>query len=145
MEVELQGEDGSNFTLATADKALFGRGSGFNTHDRTVSRRHVSFQLNNPETSPPRVSFQVIGNNPIWVSTTTNHGGETLSLFRKFDEGHLELGDRFSLSGKAPFWFHFKEKEKGQISEPELNSDQVVDVSGIDPVKGIAFLSIFNN
>ncbi|XP_057459201.1 double-strand break repair protein mus-23 [Lotus japonicus] len=140
MEFELQAEDGSNFTLTTAATALFGRDSGFNTHDRTVSRRHVSFQLNNPETSPPRVSFQVIGNNPIWVSTTTNHGGATLKLFRKFDEGHLELGDRFSLSGKAPFWFHFK--EKGPIAEPELNSDQVVDVSGIDPVKEFGFLVI---
>lgn len=131
--MEVEGEDGSKFKLALgmgANKALFGRGSGFNTDDRTVSRRHVSFQLNG-ETEPPRVSFQVIGRNPIWVLTNTDGA---LRTFRKFDKGHLELGDRFCLSGKAPFWFHLR---KGSESPKiDLHFDQV-DVSVIDPVKGI--------
>ncbi|KAJ1382207.1 SMAD/FHA domain superfamily [Sesbania bispinosa] len=136
MEVELEGEDGSKFALGTADKAFFGRGSGFNTNDRTVSRRHVSFQLikSESDSEPPRVSFQVIGRNPVWVCT--HKDGRTLRLFRKFDKGHLEFGDRFCLSGKAPLWFDLK---KNSSSRSELNFDEV-DVSAIDPVKEFGFL-----
>ncbi|PNX90542.1 SMAD/FHA [Trifolium pratense] len=101
--MEFQGEDGSKFPLQTSDKLLFGRGFGFNTDDHTVSRRHVSFQLNESESESPRVSFQVIGRNPIWV--LKNNDG-TLNLFRKFDMGQLELGDRFCLSGKTPIWYY---------------------------------------
>ncbi|XP_045799974.1 VID27-like protein [Trifolium pratense] len=132
--MEFQGEDGSKFPLQTSDKLLFGRGFGFNTDDHTVSRRHVSFQLNESESESPRVSFQVIGRNPIWV--LKNNDG-TLNLFRKFDMGHLELGDRFCLSGgKTPIWFNFS---KNQDSECEIDFDQI-DVSQFDPVKEFGFL-----
>jgi len=45
VEVEVQGEDGSKTALGKDEKTVFGRGCGFNTEDRTVSRRHVSFEL----------------------------------------------------------------------------------------------------
>jgi hypothetical protein len=133
MEFQFEGEDGSKFLLQTGDKLLFGRGSGFNTDDQTVSRRHVSFQLNESDSESPRVSFQVIGRNPIWVLKNNDRGA--LKLFRKFDKGQLELGDRFCLSGKAPIWFNFN---KNQDFECEIDFDQL-DVSQFDPVKGIFF------
>lgn len=131
--MEVEGEDGSKFALERGNKSLFGRGSGFTTDDRTVSRRHVSFQLN--ESQPSRVSIQVIGRNPIWV--LINKDG-TLKLFKKFDKGYLEPGDRFCLSGKIPFWFNLKEVRVAEHESynSDLNFDQL-DVSGIDPVKGI--------
>ncbi|XP_027344364.1 uncharacterized protein LOC113856641 [Abrus precatorius] len=130
LEVELQGEDGSKFALGKEDNVVFGRGCGFNTHDRTVSRRHVSFQLEQSESEHARVSFQVIGRNPIWVWTH-----DSLRLFRKFDNGHLQFGDRFCLSPEAPFWFLFKKIQ----SQPQLKLHQL-DVSEIDPVKEFGFL-----
>jgi hypothetical protein len=133
MEFQFEGEDGSKFLLQTGDKLLFGRGSGFNTDDQTVSRRHVSFQLNESDSESPRVSFQVIGRNPIWVLKNNDRGA--LKLFRKFDKGQLELGDRFCLSGKTPIWFNFN---KNQDFECEIDFDQL-DVSQFDPVKGIFF------
>ncbi|KAK2425166.1 ABC transporter F family member [Trifolium repens] len=131
--MEFEGEDGSTFPLQTGDKFLFGRGFGFNTDDHTVSRRHISFQLNESDSESPRVSFQVIGRNPIWV---LKNNDETLKLFRKFDKGQLELGDRFCLSGKTPIWFNFN---KNQDFECEIDFDQL-DVSQFDPVKEFGFL-----
>ncbi|XP_058774015.1 uncharacterized protein LOC131648259 [Vicia villosa] len=133
--MELEGEDGSKFPLESGDKALFGRGSGFNTDDHTVSRRHVSFQLNESESESEasRVSFQVIGTNPIWVLKNSD---KTLNLFKKFDMGQLELGDRFCLSGKTPIWFKLN---KAQVSETQIEFDQL-DISQIDPVKEFGFL-----
>ncbi|CAK8535936.1 unnamed protein product [Lathyrus sativus] len=133
--MELEGEDGSKIPLESGEKALFGRGSGFNTDDHTVSRRHVSFQLNDSESGAPRVSFQVIGTNPIWV--LKNNDG-TLKLFNKFDKGQLELGDRFCLSGKSPFWFKLN---KSQVSDTQIDIDQL-DLSQIDPVKEFGFLGM---
>jgi hypothetical protein len=125
--MEFQGEDGSKFPLQTADKLLFGRGSGFNADDHTVSRRHVSFQLNESDSESPRVSFQVIGRNPIWV--LKNSDG-TLKLFRKFEKGWLELGDRFCLSGKTPIWFNFNKNQdfECEIDFDQLDFDQLVSV-----------------
>lgn len=132
--MEFEGEDGSKFSLQNSDKTLFGRGCGFDTKDHTVSRHHVSVQLNNESDSePPKVSFQVIGRNPIWV---LKNNDETLKIFKKFEMGHLELGDRFCLSAKTPFWFNLK---KSEDSESEIEFDQL-DISQIDPVKEFGFL-----
>lgn len=136
LQVEVEGEDGSKFAFTSGEddeaKTLFGRGYGFNTNDRTVSRRHVSFQLDSESDSEPRVSFEVVGKNPFWV-WTNNEGA--LTLFRKFDKGHLQFGDRFCLSGKVPIWFNLKKIELQEGAENEE-----MDVSGFDPVKGTTFL-----
>ncbi|XP_061371108.1 uncharacterized protein LOC133313717 [Gastrolobium bilobum] len=138
MEVQVEGEDGSKFAFEKGDKSVFGRGSGFSTNDRTVSRRHVSFQLE-AESEAPRVSFEVTGRNPIWV--WTNKDG-AVRIFRKLEKGHLEFGDRFCLFGKEPLWFILKKGD--EVAEPEsstgdLNFDKM-DVSGIDPVQEFGFL-----
>jgi len=131
--MEFEVEDGSKFPLQSSDKTLFGRGCGFETNDHTVSRRHVSFQLNNESDSEPtKVSFQVIGINPIWV---LKNNDKTIKVFKKFEMGQLELGDRFCLSVKTPFWFNLKKTED---SESEIEFDQL-DISQIDPVKGNNF------
>ena len=163
LELEIEGEDGCKlgFGVRQAQNTVLGRGCGFNTKDRTVSRRHVSFQLNSDSDSDSEegrvsVSFEVIGRNPIWVWSTTSDGG-ALRLFRKFDKGQLEFGDRFSLSAKTPFWFHFNKhppynyeaavaesenenenENEGPSSRADLDVDQF-DLSQIDPVKGTPF------
>ncbi|KAF1886631.1 hypothetical protein Lal_00045864 [Lupinus albus] len=140
LQVEAEGEDGSKFAFTLRcdndeeAKSFFGRGHGFNTNDRTVSRRHVSFQFNSESDS--RVSFQVIGKNPIWVLSTNNDG--TPRIFRKFEKGQLQSGDRFCLSGKVSFWFNLKKIELQEGTE----NDGEIDVSGIDVVKEFGFLSM---
>ncbi|KAG4955476.1 hypothetical protein AAZX31_15G024400 [Glycine max] len=132
MEVEVHGEDGSKFALGRDQKTVFGRGCGFSTHDRTVSRRHVSFELDHShsEDANARVSFQVMGKNPFWV-----YDGEALRLFRKFDKGHLQLGHRFCFSPNTPLWFTLTNIQP----LPQLNLDEI-HVSEIDPVKEFGFL-----
>ena len=42
--MEVEGEDGSKIVLQyVGDKVVFGWGFGFNTKDKTMSRRHVVF------------------------------------------------------------------------------------------------------
>ncbi|KAK4267292.1 hypothetical protein QN277_024090 [Acacia crassicarpa] len=154
MAVEIEGEDGTRFVLGTRGEILFGRALGFNTNDRTVSRRHVSFQLRSSlEKSDageePRVSFEAIGRNPIWVFSK-NDGG--IRIFRKFEKGEMEVGDRLCLSGKSPVWFDFKDSgvQEGkktisdieEVSESSSNGLDIedIDVSGIDPVKVFGFV-----
>ncbi|KAL4359186.1 uncharacterized protein [Arachis hypogaea] len=140
MEVEMEGEDGSKFSLQVTEarNTVIGRGcgGGFHTKDRTVSRRHVSFQLSS-DSDDPRVSFEVIGRNPFWV----HHGALGLKVFRKFEKGQLELGDRFSLSAITPFWLHFNFNNPAQnvsSSKPQLDIDiDQIDLSQFDPVKEI--------
>ncbi|XP_015935470.1 uncharacterized protein LOC107461482 isoform X2 [Arachis duranensis] len=145
MEVEMEGEDGSKFSLQVTEarNTVIGRGcgGGFHTKDRTVSRRHVSFQLSS-DSDDPRVSFEVIGRNPFWV----HHGALGLKVFRKFEKGQLELGDRFSLSAITPFWLHFNFNNPAQnvsSSKPQLDIDiDQIDLSQFDPVKEFGFLAI---
>ncbi|KAH1104953.1 hypothetical protein GYH30_038319 [Glycine max] len=61
-----------------------------------------------------RVSFQAIGKNPFWV-----YDGEALRLFRKFDMGHLQLGNRFCFSPNTPLWFTLNNIQP----QPQLNLD----------------------
>ncbi|MED6118748.1 hypothetical protein PIB30_005586 [Stylosanthes scabra] len=148
MEVVIEGEDGSKLSLqfTEARNTVIGRGcggGGFHSKDRTVSRRHVSFQLGS-DSEEPRVSFEVIGRNPFWVQ----QGGVGLKVFRKFEKGQLELGDRFSLSAVAPFWFHFNFKDlalNNQDSSSKAHVDfdiDQIDLSQFDPVKEFGFLVI---
>ncbi|XP_068500657.1 uncharacterized protein [Phaseolus vulgaris] len=132
MEVEVEGEDGSKLALVNDEKTVFGRGCGFSTHDRTVSRRHVSFKLHHSDSdvaddANARVSFEVMGKNPFWV-----YDGEALRLFRKFEKGQLQLGDRFCFSPNAPLWYSFTLSNNQPL--PQLNLDEI-QISEIDPVK----------
>ncbi|CAJ1955443.1 unnamed protein product [Sphenostylis stenocarpa] len=134
MEVEVVGEDGSKFALVNDEKTVFGRGCGFSTCDRTVSRRHVSFQLHHSDAEVAddnaRVRFEVTGKNPFWV-----YDGKELRFFRKFEKGHLQPGDRFCFSPNTPFWYSFTLSNK----QPQLNLDEI-HISEIDPVKEFGFL-----
>jgi len=133
MEVEVKGEDGSELALVNDEKTVFGRGCGFSTDDRTVSRRHVSFKLHHSDSdvgdANARVSFEVMGKNPFWV-----YDGEALRVFRKFEKGYLQPGDRFCFSPNSPLWYSFTLSNKQP--HPQLNLDEI-DISEIDPVKGI--------
>ncbi|XP_050383092.1 transcription initiation factor TFIID subunit 7 [Argentina anserina] len=148
MEIEL--EDRSKLIVEKGLTAVFGRGNGFNTTDQTVSRRHVLFE--NTTQTEPRISFEVLGRNPIWVRTQKD--GE-VRVFRRSEKGDLAAGDRLCVSGKEPVWFLVRnvgvEDESKRVleSESELAEGLVngfdwegVDISGIDPVKEFGFVVI---
>ncbi|XP_031286298.1 protein bfr2 [Pistacia vera] len=148
--MEISGEDGSKISIKPNSKTVFGRGSGFNTRDRTVSRRHVVFSLKDSgETETgPRASFEVIGKNPIWVRSGKSGKVE---IFRRLEKGDVAAGDWVCFGGQSerPVWFavnrnEFEGEEKDdntESSELSLNLDSV-DVSNVDPVKEFGFLAI---
>ena len=158
--MKVEGEDGSKIVLQNAgDKVVFGRGFGFNTKDKTVSRRHVVFELAKCGESQTgskfsKVSFEVVGKNPMWVR---EHGSGEIRVFRKGEKGDVAEGDWLCfLSGKRPVWFAVRESGSGEREKRVLESeiglceilgggfefDDGVDVEAldIDPVKGMCFL-----
>lgn len=144
--MEIEGADGSKLALKPGSKTTFGRGSGFNTEDRTVSRRHVELEIEalvekngETRTEEPSVSFEVTGLNPVWVRRGTN--GE-IKVFKSSDKGWLENGDWFCVSGRVPVWFVLKKTEENGKEERDLGSEsgaESVDIEGIDPVRGNNF------
>ncbi|OMO66275.1 hypothetical protein COLO4_30661 [Corchorus olitorius] len=149
--MEIEGADGSKLALKSGSRTVFGRGSGFETSDRTVSRHHVLLQLGAPVVQngdtqkEPRVSFEVTGKNPVWVRGKTS--GE-VKVFKKYEKGELADGDWFCVSGQIPVWFAVKkseEKEKEEEEERDMGSEsgaESVDIEDIDPVKEFGFLLI---
>ncbi|KAA8540282.1 hypothetical protein F0562_024155 [Nyssa sinensis] len=167
--MEIAGEDGSIILLKEGFKREFGRGFGFDSNDRTVSRRQVLLQLHRDENrtgplSKTRVFFEVIGKNPIWVYNLANR---EIRVFRRFERGEMETGDMFCVSGKKPKWFTLKRIEFEGADENEMKSklwnenelaeslqisrglggvedleQESVDVSDIDAVKEFGFLVI---
>ncbi|XP_004303650.1 PREDICTED: ABC transporter F family member 4 [Fragaria vesca subsp. vesca] len=150
MEIEV--EDRSKLVVEKGQKAVFGRGNGFNTTDPTVSRRQVLLELEhrNANQTEPRISFEVLGRNPIWVRS---HKEGEVRVFRRSEKGELAAGDWLCVSGKRPIWFKVRnieeEEEDKRISESEselakglINGSEWegADVSGIDPVKEFGFI-----
>ncbi|VVA24047.1 PREDICTED: mitotic apparatus p62 [Prunus dulcis] len=152
MAMEIEVEDHSKLILEKGHKAVFGRGNGFSTNDRTVSRRHVLFEFEHKSANQtePSVSFEVLGKNPIWVRSQKDGG---VRVFRRSEKGEVAAGDWFCVSGKRPVWFRVRnvevdEREKRVLeSDSELAEDlqsgselEGLDVSGIDPVKEFGFV-----
>ncbi|KAF4362040.1 hypothetical protein F8388_023892 [Cannabis sativa] len=145
--MEIEGQDGAKIDLHDDHKTVFGRGFGISTDDRTVSRRQFSLEVK-PDSiqSEPRVWFEVLGRNPVWVWSKSE---EEVRVFRRSEKGELAPGDWFCVSGKGPIWFKLSkigveggEKKMGLESESELTESlgsvsefESFDVSGIDPVK----------
>ncbi|XP_060218535.1 protein bfr2-like [Lycium barbarum] len=156
--MEIEGTDGSKTRLKPGSTIEFGRGLGFTSDDKTVSRRQILFQIHKDET---KVKFEVVGRNPIWVYS--NKDGK-VSTFRKFERGEMENGDMFCVSAKKAIWFTLKridfgdEDKKGGEKEMEMETQlaeslessscpegiefdlEHVDISGIDPVQEFGFL-----
>ncbi|XP_030969670.1 uncharacterized protein LOC115989945 [Quercus lobata] len=155
--MEVEGEDSSKTMLQNAgDKVVFGRGFGFNTKDKIVSRRHVVFELakcgeSQTGSKYSKVLFEVVGKNPIWVR---EHGSGEIRSFRMGEKGDVAEGDWLCLlSGKRPVWFAVRESGSGEREKRVLESeiglgeslgggfefDDGVDVEAldIDPVKGV--------
>ncbi|KAK4839798.1 hypothetical protein QYF36_025058 [Acer negundo] len=147
--MEIAGEDGSSIPLNPNSTTVFGRGSGFSTADRIVSRRHVLFSLKESDSdsvtrTEPRVRFEVIGKNPIWVRS--REGGE-VRVFRRREKGEVAAGDWLCVSGQSPVWFALKrnvfeeENEKSEIVESSGDFENF-DLSSNDPIKEFGFLVI---
>ncbi|EEF41061.1 conserved hypothetical protein [Ricinus communis] len=140
--MEIEGDDGSRIEVESDGfETVFGRGLGYNTKDRTVSRRHVLFKTENNQTEP-RVSFQVIGKNPLWVRKS-GESERDIKVFRKFDKGEVGAGDWFCTSSQNPVWFNLKKigavKEENDLESENLERNNL---SQIDPVKEFGFLVI---
>lgn len=152
MEIENQ-EYGANIELKKGhDKTVFGRGRfGFDTDDITVSRRHVAFELKSgaKQTEPSKVTFEVLGKNPIWVRLKDD---DEIRVFRRSEKGDLAAGDWFCLSGEKPSWFSLREigiegeekrvpdeEDEFELAESSRSGSEFegFDVSGVDPVKGL--------
>ncbi|KAE7999091.1 hypothetical protein FH972_003571 [Carpinus fangiana] len=153
--MELEYKDGSRIALQDGQKTVFGRGSGFHTDDRTVSRRHVllgaktSGDKSGSQTGP-KVSFEVVGKNPIWVRES---GGGEIRVFRRGEKGDAAPGDWLCFSGRTPAWFTVRGSGFGEGEKRVLGSENGMDanlrsglefdgagVSEIDPVKEFGFL-----
>ncbi|PON48170.1 Serine/threonine protein kinase [Parasponia andersonii] len=152
MAMEIEGQDGAKFELENGHKTVFGRGFGLSTDDRTVSRRHVALEIKpGPTRTEPRVSFEVLGKNPVWV--WSKEDGE-VRVFRRSEKGELAAGDWFCVSGKGPNWFNLRNfgvvedrKKRDFEGESELAESlgggsefEGFGVSGIDPVKEFGFV-----
>ncbi|KAL5579456.1 hypothetical protein UlMin_011898 [Ulmus minor] len=140
--MEIEGDDGGKLELENGKRTVFGRKIGFNTDDGTVSHHHVAFELEEgtSQTEPGRVSFEVLGKNPIWVRSRKD--GE-IRVFRRFEKGELEAGDWFCVSWKRPVWFTLRKTgvEVDLAETSRIGSEiEDVDVSGIDPVKEFGFV-----
>ncbi|KAH9613351.1 hypothetical protein KSS87_019179 [Heliosperma pusillum] len=168
--MEIHGTDGSITKLKPNTTTIFGRQNLSNTKDSTVSRNHISFDLTNSPNSKknPRVSFHVIGKNPVWVYS--KDCGKKFETLKKFQKGELGIDDLFCVSGKNPVWFSVKEVNDGVLGEIEeerldlgggfggelseslegnfgVDDDgefglDFVDVSDVDPVQEFGFLVI---
>lgn len=160
--MEIEGSDGSRTSIEPGSKVEWGRGLGFKSDDRTVSRRHVTFQLD--PSGEHRARFRVIGKNPFWVFSSKSG---KVNAFMTFETGEMEIGDMFCVSAKNPIWFTVKnadfearieenvEKQmdfEGELAESlrasselkdfdALNPDSV-DISQFDPIKDFGFLVI---
>ncbi|KAJ4893550.1 SMAD/FHA domain-containing protein [Raphanus sativus] len=137
--MEIEGEDGTKLLiLKPGDKTVFGRGgaAGFTTDDLTVSRRHVSLELKpllaGDGTDSDRVSFEVLGRNPVWVRR--REPGEKIRTFRRSETGEIAAGDRFCVSGQLPVWFTLKSRDEA-TEERDSVSESGLDCIDIDPVK----------
>ncbi|GMH03766.1 hypothetical protein Nepgr_005605 [Nepenthes gracilis] len=165
--MEIEGQDGSKMKLKDGAETVFGRGNGFHGKDLTVSRRQVSFQLSsqprqNGSETGPRVFFEVIGRNPIWVSFKEDGN---IRAFKRFERGELGTNDMFCVSSKDPVWLTLKTAEaEGRENKLEIDGREMglsqsleiasgfwgngdlglesIDVSSIDPIKEFGFLVI---
>lgn len=168
LAMEIESEDGSEILLEKGKKTKLGRGIGFHSDDRTISRRQMSVQLHTGVQSDnnhtaPRVSFEVIGKNPI--CKLSSESGE-IRVFRRSEKGELAVGDRFCPCASRPLWFTVKRAEpedmevdsRGLKDEPRLAevlesgtgigaaeedlAFESLDVSNIDPVREFGFIAI---
>ncbi|CAH2053782.1 unnamed protein product [Thlaspi arvense] len=143
--MEIEGEDGTKLYLKPGVQAVFGRGVGFSTDDRTVSRRHASLELKPAAAGTERsdrVSIEVIGRNPVWVRT--GQPGGKIQTFRKSETGEIAAGERFCVSGHLPVWFTLKRRDEAteeRASSGESGLDSI-DTSDIDLVKEFGFVVI---
>ncbi|GAA0157178.1 hypothetical protein LIER_14499 [Lithospermum erythrorhizon] len=148
--MEIEGNNESKTLLTPGSTLIFGRNQCFNSTNKTVSRRHISFRLATKHQD--KVRFEVIGKNPIW-----KHGKRTgkVEIFRRKEKGEMENGDMFCVSAQSPIWFTLKKAqdnsetefmgldkyltqslENTNLMEGVQDSDfQSVDFSNIDPIK----------
>ncbi|XP_078428968.1 SMAD/FHA domain-containing protein [Wolffia australiana] len=130
MELEDDGGSARIFVGPGSRTTELGRGRGFASADRSVSRRHVSFHLAEVDGGEARVSFDVLGKNPVVVV----FNGGTKKLFRKGQVGELAPGDRLSLSLKRPVFFSLKcLNDFGEFESRFLSSNQ-------SPIEEFGFL-----
>ncbi|PIN20669.1 hypothetical protein CDL12_06650 [Handroanthus impetiginosus] len=155
--MEILSTDGSKTQLKPGQTRELGRAHGFDSSDKTISRRQISFFI------PPfshdqeiRVQFEVLGKNPVYV-----YKDNEVKAYRRFERGEMGNGEMFCVSAKNPVWYSMRKIENGAESvrrnnlESELAENlegafgfkgvedlqqDGVDISDIDPVKELGFV-----
>ena len=130
--MEIEDQDGAKIELPK--KAVFGRGHGFISGDRTVSRRHVALEVETgAKQTEPSVSFEVLGKNPVWVQRGEE---DDIRVFRSSEKGRLSEGDRFCLSGNEPNWFALRkigaEDREARVPNEEDENEVGSEFEGFD-------------
>ncbi|KAI7750670.1 hypothetical protein M8C21_029514 [Ambrosia artemisiifolia] len=149
--MEMESKNGLKIRLKE-NHDLGRRELGFDSSDRTVSRCHVSFNLEENDGTMV-VSFQVKGKNPIWVRDSSTHN---ITVYKCSQHGQLKIGDSFCVSSKDPVWFHlnritsehededesnrYEEAFGGDISGVDHQEFETSDIPDIDPVKEFNFI-----
>nr|XP_043636941.1 nucleosome assembly protein 1;2 [Erigeron canadensis] len=151
--MEIESKNGSKIQLKNPSEITnFGRESMIPfdpISEKTVSRHHISFKVNESQTS---VDFKVKGKNPIWVlHKNTNE----IKVYKCSENGSMKAGDSFCVCSKNPVWFHLKKVENDEVSryddvleenfeevgfgdDVESFSCDVIDID--DPIKEFGFV-----
>ncbi|KAF5816885.1 putative transcription factor interactor and regulator FHA-SMAD family [Helianthus annuus] len=123
--MEIESKNGSK--IRVEEDMDFGRGLGFVSTDRTVSRRHVSFKPHEDDDGISSAYFQVKGKNPIWVRHSTN---PHIRVYNASQSGQLNIGDSFCLSSKHPVWFNLN--KIASADESNRYEEAFAEISGFD-------------
>lgn len=125
--MELENAVGTTIPINDDSATDIGRnlGLGFllSSPDRTVSRRHLSLR----PTAGPRVSFHVLGRNPIVVHEADT-GAER--IYKNSESGELSVGDELSLSLKNPSFLVLNWRsgeEQQQEDEEDVEKRRILD------------------
>lgn len=156
--MEIMSEDGYQIRMKPGQTQELGRSDGFKSPDNTISRRHISFfiprESNNQEI---HLQFEVLGTNPIYLRRN-----DRLKILRRFERGEMEDGDMFCVSAKSPVWYTVRKFQNGSegVRRNDLESElkeslesgsglkgveylheEGLDISHVDPVKGLFFMN----
>ncbi|ERM97500.1 hypothetical protein AMTR_s00125p00123750 [Amborella trichopoda] len=125
--MELQGENGDRIPLENGKRTELGRGNGSPFNDLTVSRQHVSMELEEDrKNGETRVSFQVLGKNAICVISSGNgSNGSNPRIYRRYEKGHLRVAAKLSVSLKNPYFYSLKRIAVLETQKKEKDEEEV--------------------
>lgn len=146
-QMELVAENGCSASIVKGCKKELGRGSELEIHDKTVSRRQISLELQEQSKEARSggnstyfgLCVKVLGANPVCIvhigqSTGSSNNDQAMTLLRKGDIKTLFPGDRISLSLSLPMFLTVRECVGRKNMSGAKNSERVGG-SSVLPIK----------